>query len=623
MSSLDSAAEGGHLKLVTFLSDNRTEGCTSNAMDLAAKNGHLEVVEWINEYRDEGCTVGAMDLAAEYGHLNILEYLHLNRTEGCTQLAMHMACANGHLDVVKFLHLNRTEGCSLDAINNACANGHLEIVQYLWENRTEPAGFMAFLHAAINGHLHVLNYISVHIAIGNPEFTQANYFYALERAATKGHFYIVKYINSFINSRLRSNALNLACKVGDLDLVSFLHSQNYDGTTFEAMDNAATYGHLDIVQFLHSNRSEGASKQALNGSAYHGHLNVVKFLSQCRSEGGSNRAIDFAASNGHLDVVKYLDMNRNEGYTSFALESSCLNGHLEIVEYLSKKQSAVCSKLTLIKACEGGHIDIVKFICETFDKQHHYQKALIAAAKKDLVITQYVLEYARNNGDNSSHEIISTDVMISAITSGHLDTFDYLYRSTINKQSISYSTLVGVASQHGKTDILNYLVRVIPVDSNTSNIDSCANSLIYYGHLDILQVFMSKHRLSLGSLVVPDKTFQRLCKNGDIGMIKYIAQPKHFTETHRLTALQHERLSVYIFLNSHNPQYGEKEMELAIKNGYMVVVRHILESSPKPFTNLLAFIELAKETIHHHITNYLVNQKERLDKRRRYWTLFK
>jgi hypothetical protein len=46
---MDWAAENGHLQVVEWLHENRTEGCTTNAMDSATHNGHLHVVEWLHE----------------------------------------------------------------------------------------------------------------------------------------------------------------------------------------------------------------------------------------------------------------------------------------------------------------------------------------------------------------------------------------------------------------------------------------------------------------------------------------------------------------------------------------------------------------------------------------------
>jgi len=102
----NACAVNGHLEIVKFLHENRTEGCTKWAMNQAAENGHLEVVKFLHENRTEGCTKWAMNEAAENGHLEIVKFLHENRTEGCTEWAMNKAAKNGHLEVVKFLHKN-------------------------------------------------------------------------------------------------------------------------------------------------------------------------------------------------------------------------------------------------------------------------------------------------------------------------------------------------------------------------------------------------------------------------------------------------------------------------------------------------------------------------------------
>ena len=73
-----------------------------------------------------------MDGSAAYGHLEMVKWLHQNRTEGCTTIAMGWAAGNGHLETVKWLHLNRTEGCTTGAIS--WAKGYIEIVKYLKEN---------------------------------------------------------------------------------------------------------------------------------------------------------------------------------------------------------------------------------------------------------------------------------------------------------------------------------------------------------------------------------------------------------------------------------------------------------------------------------------------------------
>lgn len=55
----DMAVAYGHLSLLPHVT-----GFTARAMDLAARHGHLDVVKWLHENRSEGCTTDAMDLAA-------------------------------------------------------------------------------------------------------------------------------------------------------------------------------------------------------------------------------------------------------------------------------------------------------------------------------------------------------------------------------------------------------------------------------------------------------------------------------------------------------------------------------------------------------------------------------
>lgn len=45
------------------------QGCTKSAIDVSAMHGHLAVVQWLSENRPEGCSTNAMDWAAKEGKL--------------------------------------------------------------------------------------------------------------------------------------------------------------------------------------------------------------------------------------------------------------------------------------------------------------------------------------------------------------------------------------------------------------------------------------------------------------------------------------------------------------------------------------------------------------------------
>lgn len=155
------AAENGFIAVLEYLSYTCQE-FTVTAMDLAAANGHLHVVQWLHENRSEGCTTAAMDGAAEAGHLEVVEWLHENRSEGCTTAAMDGAAEAGHLLVVQWLDEYRREGCSFNAFECAAIWGHLRVIDWLFEHR--PEGFRnLFLRnrRVLNLETHVLRWIEL------------------------------------------------------------------------------------------------------------------------------------------------------------------------------------------------------------------------------------------------------------------------------------------------------------------------------------------------------------------------------------------------------------------------------------------------------------------------------
>ena len=93
----------GTLDIIKYVSSEHRITITANLMDYAAASGHLRVVQWLHENRSEGCTWAAMTYVAKEGHLHVIQWLHENRTEGCTIWAMDRATEKGHHHVVQYL----------------------------------------------------------------------------------------------------------------------------------------------------------------------------------------------------------------------------------------------------------------------------------------------------------------------------------------------------------------------------------------------------------------------------------------------------------------------------------------------------------------------------------------
>lgn len=131
-----------------------------NAMDFAAASGHIQVVRWLHENRSDGCTVDAMNKAAFNNDIEMVLWLHENRTEGCSTDAMDWAATAGHLHMIQWLHHSRSEGCTGRAIDGAACGGHLHVIKWLADNYSDVRGSnVAIDEAATRGHQAVVEYL--------------------------------------------------------------------------------------------------------------------------------------------------------------------------------------------------------------------------------------------------------------------------------------------------------------------------------------------------------------------------------------------------------------------------------------------------------------------------------
>ncbi|EGG18527.1 hypothetical protein DFA_04021 [Cavenderia fasciculata] len=369
-SIMRSAAEEGLLDVVEFLHYNRSEGASSDTMDEAAKYGQLDIVKFLHFNRSEGATTRAIDYCSD---LETIKFLHFNRTEGATTHAMDRAASKRHIEIVKFLDEHRTEGATTDAMD-LCSD--LEIVKFLHFNRTEGATTKAMDYAAEMGNIEIIEFLHQH----RQEGCTTN---ALENAIKNGHTETIEYLVQVIKCKCSSVAVQTAIEKGRLDIISLLYDNypnNNDSDDIwktNNMDLAAKLGFLDIVLFLHQHRQEGCTTDALDNACKFGFMDIVLFLHQHRTEGATHKALCGAASNGHFEMVQFLYNNRQEEVDiARALESSCFNSRIEIVSFLVD---------ILIKEKEEKGL-------LTVQQQENIEKAIISAsALGRLAFVQHII----------------------------------------------------------------------------------------------------------------------------------------------------------------------------------------------------------------------------------------
>lgn len=89
-----------HLAIVKWLRESRDEGCFEDAF---FQNQDMMKFFHEHEYEFDEIDLCTMDIAAESSHFYVVQWLHENRTEGCTTQAIGGVAENGHIEVVKFL----------------------------------------------------------------------------------------------------------------------------------------------------------------------------------------------------------------------------------------------------------------------------------------------------------------------------------------------------------------------------------------------------------------------------------------------------------------------------------------------------------------------------------------
>ncbi|ATE82274.1 Ankyrin repeat domain containing protein [Pandoravirus salinus] len=210
--------------------ENNFSVAPTSVMNITAGNGHLDVVKFLHDHRTEGCTTDAMNDAAAFGHLDVVKFLHANRSEGCTPRAIVGAARLGHVDMVAWLYRNRPE-CAVPpsaALDDAARYGHTDVVLFLHDRAQVP-------------------------------LTQT----AMAKAVVHGHFDVAVYMRSHGIDECRPEDMDEAAGNGHLDMLRFLQWTGTARCTPRAMTLAALSGHLDVVVYLHENRTEGCTVDAL------------------------------------------------------------------------------------------------------------------------------------------------------------------------------------------------------------------------------------------------------------------------------------------------------------------------------------------------------------------------
>ncbi|EQC29733.1 hypothetical protein SDRG_12505 [Saprolegnia diclina VS20] len=325
--ALELAAASSQGAILRLLYERYPELATPKMMNLVAMAGDLTPLRWLHE-AGAICTTAAMDGAAMNGHLDVVIFLHEARTEGCTNAAVTTAVRNGHAPIVFFLlqhgyeHTDMVLLCSTvyDDIRTRYVLGtsHLEAIDVVAPmiavdalglcTLTQRLGLASLRYCCDRGYQTVTPQV-------------------IEMAAAQRDHAMLRYALHILRQTYAPEA-DVAWRPpnDDDNFVSW--------DRCEAMDLAACFGDEIALQLLHDSRLECKAKKATRFASYYGHVNVLRWLHRHGRLIDNSMAMELAACMGHADVVRWLVEVGGQAPTRTALAMAAANNHFKIVQYL-------------------------------------------------------------------------------------------------------------------------------------------------------------------------------------------------------------------------------------------------------------------------------------------------
>lgn len=457
------AAMCGYMALV----DHLLEHGRTNELHTADSSGATPLV-WACDYGDislvdrllkaganvnhEGEVVGrsALWVAASCSHTELVPYLiehgaKVNWQSADAGTPLYVAASICNMEIVLELlqhnaDVNQKGGAHIRPLNVAAYFGYMEILRVLLEHGTEvdpddEYNYGSALGAAArSGHVEIIRLLLQKGWNSNPKMKTYNS--PLVAAATYGHAEVVQVLLEHgAESASQLQALNIASKNGQTDVVKNLLAATPYLPHQKAFHNAATYGRDDILELL---EKRGTNAEMLDTALYDAsdqeRESTVKLLLKLganpNSEGKEynslslvqsrmlmstyryGNALQAAAWDGSIGIVKSLlaygaDVNKHGGDYGTALQAAAMQGHEDIIRMLLDHGAQVNTEPSgrygsaLQAACLSQNSDAVELLishgADVNSPGGEYGSPIMAAADEGMQIN---LEILVKNGAN-------------------------------------------------------------------------------------------------------------------------------------------------------------------------------------------------------------------------------
>jgi hypothetical protein len=353
---MDAAVSGGHFRVVEWLCENGSKGCSTLGTSKAAQAGNLPMLQWLHTHYSDRFDSGVMSVAAENGHLETVQWLHEHRGDGCSPCTIDSAVYKGNFNVVRWLHDNHVQRCTAHTMGQAARGGHLDIAKWLHENSSERCSESALFVAAYNGHLDVLRWLVEQY----PDLCRDN---LMQVAAWEGHLEVARYLDENTKQRASKWGLGAATRQGRLKarLTMMMNNHRHDeimsrqelhavGKEFEETFPQPSYQHVApgsllwaepkaTLELFHRGRLYSCVCEMLERALRRGCLAIAQGFIRHRSAIARSKYVQVAARRRNSVFLRWMLANGTPIDRSAAIQlaaACCFEEYVEVVAYLSE-----------------------------------------------------------------------------------------------------------------------------------------------------------------------------------------------------------------------------------------------------------------------------------------------